>query len=101
MTLFSTPARAVLALGAVLLASVSATTGARAEGAWCIYEDWSLINCGFYTQRQCLASASGAGGICVPNPRFAGGRPYAYGPEVIERPIRETKPRRARSERRN
>lgn len=98
MNIASMAVRVGLALAAILFVNASVTTSARAEGTWCIYEDWSLTNCGFYTQQQCLASASGVGGLCVPNPRFMGAPSYAYGPQVIERPVRKPK-RRARPER--
>jgi hypothetical protein len=35
--------------------------GVFGSGSW---------NCSFRTRQQCLASASGAGGWCVPNPNY-------------------------------
>jgi hypothetical protein len=29
-------------------------------------------NCGFVTYQQCLATISGIGGMCTPNPRYTG-----------------------------
>ncbi|MBV8837312.1 MAG: DUF3551 domain-containing protein [Alphaproteobacteria bacterium] len=41
--------------------------GAR-SGAWCLFDDPWTYNCGFATLQQCLATSSGAGGQCQPNP---------------------------------
>jgi hypothetical protein len=60
---------------AVIVAAMSLsthTTPARAQAReypWCArYDAWSY-NCGFATFQQCLATISGAGGICERNPR--------------------------------
>lgn len=46
-----------------------ATPARATEYPWCArYDAWSN-NCGFTTFRQCLATISGAGGICERNPR--------------------------------
>lgn len=37
-------------------------------GPWCAYYDPWSYNCGFATFQQCLATISGAGGVCQPNP---------------------------------
>lgn len=36
---------------------------------WCAYYNWHTYNCGFVTQRQCLATISGVGGWCRRNPQ--------------------------------
>jgi hypothetical protein len=41
--------------------------GAR-SGAWCLFYDPYTYDCGFATLQQCLATSSGAGGQCQPNP---------------------------------
>ena len=42
--------------------------GGAHSGAWCLFDDPWTYNCGFATLQQCLATASGAGGQCQPNP---------------------------------
>jgi len=59
-----------LALAAAAL-SIAAGGSAQAQGTywpWCVYYDAWTYNCGFASLRQCLATASGAGGACRPNP---------------------------------
>ena len=49
---------------------------------WCAHygaRDDGGINCGFITYEQCLATISGVGGICQPNPFYTG--PETTGPE--------------------
>ena len=61
-------------IGALALASTLGFAGeAKAERVypWCAYSDPWTYNCGFTTFQQCVATVSGAGGICRPNPRFA------------------------------
>jgi hypothetical protein len=58
---------------AVIIAALSLTAHAASAQAreypWCArYDTWSY-NCGFTTFGQCLATISGAGGICERNPR--------------------------------
>jgi hypothetical protein len=54
---------------AALSLAVQATPARAAEYPWCArYDAWSY-NCGFTTFQQCLATISGAGGICERNPR--------------------------------
>jgi hypothetical protein len=69
----------LISLGAlVLLASNSMVDRAAADPyRWCA--DYGIgsdggTNCYFMTLEQCQASASGAGGLCRPNP-FYDGRP--------------------------
>jgi hypothetical protein len=63
--------RKVIISGAVatLTLSVAAPVQAR-EYPWCARYDWTTSNCGFVSFRQCLATISGVGGRCEPNPRF-------------------------------
>lgn len=42
--------------------------GGERSGAWCLFDDPWTYNCGFATLQQCVATASGAGGQCQPNP---------------------------------
>jgi hypothetical protein len=62
-----------IALVVVALAALPLTsTGARAEGSWCLYDTKGTTNCGFHSYEQCMATLSGLGGSCVRNPN--GGR---------------------------
>jgi len=54
--------------GAALLATFAIDAGGAAQAQqirYCAHYDWSTVNCGFYTQAQCLASISGTGGRCT------------------------------------
>jgi len=42
--------------------------GGAGSGAWCLFYDPYTYDCGFATLQQCLATSSGAGGACQPNP---------------------------------
>jgi hypothetical protein len=55
---------------AAAAAAILSGTPAKAEVwyPWCAYYSWSTYNCGFVSQRQCLATTAGAGGWCRPNP---------------------------------
>jgi Protein of unknown function (DUF3551) len=68
-----------LILAGAMAALAVATTEAAAQGAWCA-EDMNARNCGFYTQAQCQAAASGNGAFCMPNP-FAPGAAIAESPK--------------------
>jgi hypothetical protein len=48
---------------------------------WCAWYDAYSYSCGFTSRAQCMATISGAGGICKPN---------VYGPAFSD----ETRPRR-------
>jgi uncharacterized protein DUF3551 len=63
---------AIFAITAATLSLAAHATPAQArEYPWCArYDTWSY-NCGFETFQQCLATISGAGGLCTPNPRAA------------------------------
>jgi hypothetical protein len=48
---------------------------AAADRPWCAYyddQDGGFTNCGFSTYQQCLATVSGVGGSCGPNPQYQG-----------------------------
>lgn len=64
---------AALALGGMIASAGGAAAeqfrfGGAHSGAWCLFDDPWTYNCGFATLQQCLATASGAGGQCQPNP---------------------------------
>ncbi|MEN3376616.1 MAG: hypothetical protein V7604_1971 [Hyphomicrobiales bacterium] len=54
---------------AALSVAAQATPARAREYPWCARYDAWAYNCGFATFQQCLATISGAGGICTPNPR--------------------------------
>ena len=66
----------MLAITAAVVASL-APRAAQAERyyPWCAYYDEWASSCGFVSREQCMATVSGAGGVCRPNP---------YGPSVTE-----------------
>jgi hypothetical protein len=65
------------AICAVLISLLSLDAGGAAAEAreypWCARYDAWAYNCGFATLQQCIATVSGAGGICQPNPRATAG----------------------------
>jgi hypothetical protein len=67
--------KSILIAIAVAALSLTAPAGAKAQAywPWCAYYDAWTYNCGFATLGQCLATTSGVGGACRPNP---------YGPPV-------------------
>lgn len=47
------------------------------SGAWCLNNtDGGPYDCGYATLQQCLASRSGVGGSCNPNPRYVQAQEY-------------------------
>jgi hypothetical protein len=61
----------LVALGLLGPASLIASAAqAQAAAAFCAYYYDGSTNCGFYTFHQCLASVSGVGGSCGPNPAY-------------------------------
>jgi hypothetical protein len=68
--------RNILIAGTLLagLQLLPASAPAR-EYPWCARYDWTTSNCGFVSFQQCLATISGIGGRCEPNPRYAGPPP--------------------------
>jgi hypothetical protein len=74
--------RLLIVCGAVALALI-AESGAQAQAReypWCAFYGGiggsgigsSTYNCGFVSFQQCLATISGVGGSCRPNPRYVG-----------------------------
>jgi hypothetical protein len=61
---------AVSALLAMPLALWAPAASAAREYPWCARYDWTTSNCGFVSFQQCLATISGIGGRCEPNPRY-------------------------------
>jgi hypothetical protein len=64
---------AALALASTLTSADHAAAqqfrfGGAYSGAWCLFDDPYTYNCGFATLQQCVATASGVGGQCQPNP---------------------------------
>jgi Protein of unknown function (DUF3551) len=66
--------------------AIAATVGAMPRGAsaeryypWCAWYDAYSYSCGFVTRAQCMATVSGAGGVCKPN---------VYGPAFSDEPRR-------------
>ena len=54
---------------------------AEADGAWCAYYNFQhggARNCGFATYQQCLATVTGIGGSCGPNPAYQPPGPPRY-----------------------
>jgi hypothetical protein len=63
---------AIFAITAAAFSLAAQATPAQArEYPWCARYDVWTMNCGFTTFQQCLATISGVGGICTPNPRAA------------------------------
>jgi hypothetical protein len=63
----------------LLLAIGAAVEPAKADPyQWCAIFSGDLggvRNCSFFTMEQCLATVSGVGGSCQPNPWYTGGAP--------------------------
>jgi uncharacterized protein DUF3551 len=67
--------RLLLFILGVLVAIVCIEKPAAADRPWCAYYDdteGGFTNCGFSTYQQCLATVSGVGGSCGPNPQYQG-----------------------------
>jgi hypothetical protein len=59
------------------LAAFTPTAGHADPYKWCAEysggrDGMGATNCGFVTYQQCLATISGIGGFCTPNPRYTG-----------------------------
>jgi len=57
----------------ILAAMLFIADPAEADDAWCAYYNFDhggATNCGFATFQQCLATVSGIGGSCGPNPQY-------------------------------
>jgi len=74
---------AIFAITAAALNFTAGNSAQAREYPWCARYDVWTMNCGFVTLPQCLATISGAGGICTPNPRATG-----FGDEKPRRPNR-------------
>jgi Protein of unknown function (DUF3551) len=74
-TTSNTMQAAVLGVLVLLACAGANVTHARSPiPPWCAWDPGiSNFNCGFYTHQQCMASAWGNGGLCVPNSRAAYG----------------------------
>ena len=58
-------------VAAMLLIGMFGSGPAEArEYPWCARYDWTTRNCGFVSFQQCLATISGIGGRCEPNPFY-------------------------------
>ena len=66
--------RILFAAATLLLAASMPNTASAVEYPWCaLYGDsHGGINCGFTSLEQCRATIAGNGGICQPNPSYAG-----------------------------
>jgi hypothetical protein len=64
--------KSILAISAVLVAINAAPAAAR-DYPWCARTINNSFDgdCSFTSYRQCMATASGQGGDCLQNPRFA------------------------------
>lgn len=57
-----------LVLTALAFGTIFGTQPGHAQnGQWCLVDDQGVTNCGFATQKQCLTSARGLGGMCQEN----------------------------------
>jgi hypothetical protein len=66
---------ATMRTGLLFIAVIGGDAPARADGAWCgsMYgPDGGYVSCAYATREQCVAAASGVGGICFENPADAG-----------------------------
>ncbi|CAL8980624.1 hypothetical protein RHODGE_RHODGE_01298 [Rhodoplanes serenus] len=90
-------ARALLLAGLAVTAAldVAAAAGPRSQPApaapvwpWCAEYDMegAVVNCGFATREQCLATVSGVGGGCRPNRAAMPVRPDPVPPPERRRP---------------
>jgi hypothetical protein len=59
----------LFSLAVAMTASLGGPAQAR-EYPWCARYDWTTRNCGFVSFQQCLATISGIGGRCEPNPFY-------------------------------
>lgn len=55
---------------AAMLLLLPALPAEAREYPWCARYDWTTRNCGFVSFQQCLATISGIGGRCEPNPFY-------------------------------
>jgi Protein of unknown function (DUF3551) len=65
----------IAAIGVFAVVVCFEKPAAAQNRAWCAYYDFGqdgATNCGFSTFQQCLATVSGVGGSCGPNPQYQG-----------------------------
>ena len=60
----------LFAMAILALSSPQPASAQMREYPWCARYDWTTTNCGFVSFQQCLATISGIGGRCEPNPRY-------------------------------
>ncbi|HEU5018010.1 MAG TPA: DUF3551 domain-containing protein [Pseudolabrys sp.] len=66
---------AAMGIATITLPAAMTTTAHADPYKWCAEYGPSMggaENCGFVTFQQCLATISGIGGFCEPNPRYTG-----------------------------
>jgi hypothetical protein len=61
--------RIVAVLGLLVAASLMNGCAGDRQGAFCVF-DVEYTNCSYPTIQACRAAASGAGGLCRPNPKY-------------------------------
>jgi hypothetical protein len=73
--------------GAIALAAMAAAASMSPAGAeeypWCAYytgREGGATNCGFVSYQQCMATVTGIGGNCQPNPRYSDMRQRTHRP---------------------
>jgi hypothetical protein len=66
-------------VSAVFLAAGLGGSAQAREYPWCARYDWTTRNCGFVSFQQCLATISGIGGRCEPNPFYKAPPPRKRG----------------------
>jgi hypothetical protein len=63
---------AAVVVTAAVVCVAPAPARAGVDPPWCArgFGNDYYENCGYYTWQQCMASVSGVGGGCFPNPRY-------------------------------
>ncbi len=64
--------RALLLLAGILISTLIPQQSGAVDYPWCadLGKDIGATNCGFVTREQCMATVSGVGGFCMPNPSW-------------------------------
>ena len=65
--------RILIIAGALAASTLLGGWGFDRQGAFCVF-DREYTNCGYASYESCVEAARGAGGICRPNPMYAGER---------------------------
>lgn len=66
----------MLAIAVLMLPPTPAVAQSYVYGTqYCVRAYDGAMECAYYTLQQCLAAASGTGGDCALNPRYAGDPP--------------------------